>query len=444
MGSIIERKPNVTPEFLGIRSVGSEGGILRWLVERPAISLLPVFFLCVAVVLLFSADALEGDEGRYIDYARNMLQGFYTPRDDINLISGPGYPFILMPLVLLDLGLIWPVLLNAVILYLAALMLFQTLRYMVPAGYALAAALVFGMYPQLLVRSVLINAETITLLAIVGMAFFLTRYHMAGRRRGLDLALAALFLAWLAMIKIFFGYVITAGVLFYGVSTLVRRLPADRAHLIMFAGALLLCTPWLFYTYSMTGKVFYWGDSGGTNFYWMASPYENELGSWQADRDVAANPEFVKNHGEFYASLEGLNGPERSDRFFEEGKKLLRADPTGFVRNWVANMGRLSVNYPYTEKPQTLRTFVYIIPNMFLFSVIALLVIPVVRLWRCIPAPMWPLLFFGAVTVGGSSLVAANARHFDPVLVILAIWVTVAAARLVDVRIVDKGGGAAT
>ena len=331
---------------------------------------------------------------------------------------------------------------NAAILYLAALVLFYTLRYLVPASTALVAALIFGMYPQFLVRTVLINTETITLLVIVCMAFFLTRFHMVPRRRWLDLALGAFFLGWLALIKIFFGYVITVGILFYGGLVLWRRYRADRMHLAMFAGALLLCTPWLMYTHSVTGKFFYWGDSGGSNLYWMASSHAGELGSWQAPRDVAALPALTKNHGEFFGSLAGLNGPELSDRYFEGAKAFLQADPTGFVRNWVANIGRLSVNYPYTEKPQTLRSFLYVVPNMFLYSLAVLLVIPVVRLWRRVPAPLWPLLFFGAVTAGGSSLVAANARHFDPVLVILAIWIPVAAARLVEVRIVDRGGPA--
>ncbi|MHA1572087.1 MAG: ArnT family glycosyltransferase [Alphaproteobacteria bacterium] len=427
-------------QFLGSRPAENWQRVRRWLVEWPVFSLLPVLFLCAVVVLLLAVDALEGDEGRYVDYARNMLQGFYTPVDAVNLISGPGYPVILMPLVLLKLPIMAFALLNAVILYLAALVLFYTLRYLVPAGSALVAALVFGMYPQFLVRTVLINTETITLLVICCMAYFLTRFHMEACARWLDLALAAFFLGWLALIKIFFGYVITAGILFYGGLYLIRRFRTDRIHLAMFAGALLLCTPWLIYTHSLTGKVFYWGDSGGGNLYWMTIPHAGELGSWQAPRDVAASPALTKNHGEFYDSLAGLSGAARSDRFFEGARAFLQADPSGFVRNWAANVGRLTVNYPYTEKPQTLRGFLYIIPNMFLYSLAVLLVIPVVRLWRRVPAPLWPLLFFGAVSAGGSSLVAANARHFDPVLVILAIWIPVAAARLVDVRIRDRGG----
>ncbi len=438
--AVVERDRGVVFEIAGSRAAEKWHRFRIWLVARPALSLLPVLLLCAVVVLLLANDALEGDEGRYVDYARNMLQGFYTPADAINLISAPGYPFILMPLVFFDVPIMYLALLNAIILYLAALVLFYTLRYLVPAGVALVAALIFGMYPQFLVRTVLINTETITLLVICCMAFFLTRFHMAQRQRWSDLVLAALFLGWLALIKIFFGYVIAVGILFYGGSALIRRYRSDRMHLAMFAGAMLLCTPWLIYTYSLTGKFFYWGDSGGDNLYWMASPYAGELGSWQAAKDVAASAALTKNHGDIYASLAGLNGPEISDRLYAGAKAFLLADPTGFLRNWVANIGRLTVNIPYTETQQTLRSFLYIIPNMFLYSLVALLIVPVVRLWRRVPAPMWPLLFFGVVTAGGSSLIAANARHFDPVLVILAIWIPVAAARLVDVRIVDRGG----
>ena len=105
--AVVERDTGVASEFAGSRPAEKWHRIGRWLVARPALSLLPVLLLCAGVVLLLANDALEGDEGRYVDYARNMLQGFYTPADAINLISGPGYPFILMPLVLFDVPIMY-------------------------------------------------------------------------------------------------------------------------------------------------------------------------------------------------------------------------------------------------------------------------------------------------------------------------------------------------
>ena len=87
----------------------SLGNCLRNLSRRPWIALLPFLVLYVVLVLVFHKDAMEGDEGRYVFFAENLSQGFYSPRDEINLWNGPGYPLVLVPLVLiflLVLGLI--------------------------------------------------------------------------------------------------------------------------------------------------------------------------------------------------------------------------------------------------------------------------------------------------------------------------------------------------
>ena len=72
----------------------------------------------------------------------------------------------------------------------------------------------------------------------------------------------------------------------------------------VFTGAFGL-RPYLFYTYHLTGKHFYWANSGGLGLYWMASPDPNDFGSWFSEEDVATMPQLPPT-GLFSKSSRGL------------------------------------------------------------------------------------------------------------------------------------------
>ena len=74
----------------------------------------------------FGSDCIS-DECRYISFAENLLNGFYSPSaPNINLWSGPGFPIILMPLVSLhaDKGML--ILLNVLISIAVIEVMFKT------------------------------------------------------------------------------------------------------------------------------------------------------------------------------------------------------------------------------------------------------------------------------------------------------------------------------
>ncbi len=62
--------------------------------------------------------------------------------------------------------------------------------------------------------------------------------------------------------------------------------------------ALIWCVPYLLMTYSLTGKPFYWGSSGGLSLYWMSTPYDTEMGDWFSKIDVKERPELF-HHRDF-------------------------------------------------------------------------------------------------------------------------------------------------
>ena len=86
--------------------------------------LLPFLFLYTFIVLKFYAEKLDGDESRYLMYANNLLNGFYSPKSEIFLWNGPGYPILLIPFVFFQLPLIFIALFNAILAYLSLIMFY--------------------------------------------------------------------------------------------------------------------------------------------------------------------------------------------------------------------------------------------------------------------------------------------------------------------------------
>src|SRR5277367_3000315 len=74
----------------------------------------PFLFYYVYYIIKNKWPSLYGDEIRYVDFAHNLIHGFYSPHaPHINLCSGPGYPIILVPLIALHIPVIYITLMNA-------------------------------------------------------------------------------------------------------------------------------------------------------------------------------------------------------------------------------------------------------------------------------------------------------------------------------------------
>ncbi|MFM7359153.1 MAG: hypothetical protein ACKO1T_11320 [Sediminibacterium sp.] len=68
---------------------------MKKLSATPWFFFLPLLFLYVALAAFGHRNEMEGDEGRYFMFAQNLAQGFYSPREGLNLWNGPGYPLFL-------------------------------------------------------------------------------------------------------------------------------------------------------------------------------------------------------------------------------------------------------------------------------------------------------------------------------------------------------------
>jgi len=403
-------------------------------VKRTAF-LAPLLLLYLMIVLATSDNELRGDEPRYLWFANNLARGYYSPADDASLWNGPGYPLVLLPFVLLKLPLILAKILNAFFLFGAVLCFHRAIRLYAAERQATVFAYLFGVYPPLVRQSNALLTESLGLFLVSGFMLFFCRLHRSDSRSRVSLLLASGFLAYLALTKIFFGYVLAAMLLWSLVFGFFRRTPALKKTRGVFALALAFCVPYLAYTYSLTGRLFCWGDSGGMSLYWLSSPHANELGDWYSDRDVRMIPELAENHGAFFEEISKLNHLERDDAFKKRALENFARHPRKIAENWSANVGRLLFSYPFSYTPQKLSTYFYLVPNMFLVVLSVLSLYPAFRARERIGHEIRLLLLFASLAFLGSSFLSAYERQFRVIVPIVGLWLTFVLTRIVALRI---------
>lgn len=390
---------------------------------------LPLLVLYILVVLLASTNTFQSDQARYVEFANNLSQGYYSPPDDIKLASGPGYPLVLVPFVLLKAPWLAAKILNALFLFGAILYFYCTLRLYISEDHALYLSYLLGLYPPFLRHLHLLVTETLAIFLVCGFLFHFCRMQQRNEKPWLQVLITAAYLGYLALTKVVFGYVILVALLLFLILYLWKKGNALKKTLLIYLFALCFCLPYLFYTYSLTGKVFYWGTYGGSSLYWMTTPFERELGDWQGnafdqlqEREWGAQ-DLVIHHGEFFREISNLNEVERDAKLKAKAFDHIVQYPAKFIVNWFANVGRLLFNFPHSYAPQQLPTYFYTLPNMFIVTLSILCIYPSYVARKKVPYEIFALLLFALISLGGSSLLSAYARQFIPLVPVFTLWI---------------------
>jgi hypothetical protein len=168
--------------------------------------------------------------------------------------------------------------------------------------------------------------------------------------------------------------------------------------------------------------------------YWMTTPYGNELGSWFSVKDVKERPDLAP-HRKFFASLEGLSDTERDDAYKKQAIHNIADHPKKYLYNWSANVGRLLFSYPFSLGPQSLTTYFYLAPNMFVVVLFLLSTIPAALRPRAIPFELWAILVFVLIAFGGSTVLSAYDRQFAPLVPGLCIWMSFVYVRVLRIEL---------
>jgi len=378
--------------------------------DNTALWLLPFLIFYIIVCIAFSQDELVADEGTYLLFANNLLNGFYSPpAPDIHLWSGPGYPLLLSPFVLVKLPPIALRLINALLLYSSLVISYKSFIEYSSRKTSLIFTIFLGLYFPIYNSLIIIMTETLAWFLISLICYLFIKNFKQKPISWKYIILSSLTIAYLAMTKIIFGYVILAALF---ASIFFFLMPgffssARKFSLIVFI-SFIFCLPYLIYTYSLTNKVFYWSNAGSLSLYTMSTPYENELGEWNHEETLLVNP----NHTVFIDSIRQLNALEKDEAYKKQAIDNITNNPKKFFVNWIANIGRLMFSYPKANEKQTIATYFWIIPNMFVIVFISLASLIAIRRYQQIPEELIYILIFILIYLIGSSMLSGYSRMF--------------------------------
>jgi len=408
---------------------------LKFFRER-IIRFLPLLLLYVILVILFSSDLFHDDEGAYVRLA-NHIAGLSTPDEPVSLLFGPGYPIVLLPFVTLQIPWLGATLLNAVFLFGAVVYFYSTLILWIPEKYGTIICYLFGIYPPLMREIHLMHSEGLVFFLICGIMYHFCMLSRKSDKRRIHFFITALFLGYLALTKVFFVYVFIVMVTIYGILYLWKRIENFKQVTLIYLFALLLCVPNLIYTYSVTGKAFYLGTSGGFLLYWMSSPYQNELGSAFHSNSVQKQP-YLAHHKDFFDKLSYLSEVEKDVEFKKQAIFNITHYPARYIVNWTANVGRMLFSYPFSCTQQKLTTYFFLLPNMFLVVLTFLSIYPAFRRWASIQIEIITLFIFVLVAFGGVSLGSAINRYIAPLTPIIILWLSFIYLRVLKIELLPE------
>jgi len=407
------------------------------------IRLLPLLFIYVAVVLLYSPRELAGDEYRYLRYANNLANGFYTDRENPELENGPIYPLLLSPLVYFDAPLISLRLVNSLLLFFGVIYYYNILRLYLKKKPAILFTYLVALYPLTLQLVPRLYSESLTFFLVSAACFHFCYSFKKPSRLWLQFALVSFYLALLILTKVLFAYVTVVCCLLLLVKFLFFKSPEKSLRTAALCiAAITLCIPYLSYTYYLTGKVFSWGTGGGAILYWKTSPFPEEFGNWHKLDTLASsidvrcqNPEAIKYHLAINEAIQPLSYVERDEWLRERAVENLKNYPDRYVINTAASLGRLFFSYPYSYSAQKLSTYYYILPNMFLFVISVFSAIAGLLRYRLIPWEMRALFGLSAIYIGGICLLNGIPRHLLPVFPIIILLNAFIITRILTLRL---------
>jgi hypothetical protein len=365
------------------------------------------------LTLVFHQHGLIWDEGRYLEYANNITQGFYANPSYPDLINGPGYPLVLAALLKLNAPLLVLRLLNAAFMALAAGFSFRAVLPYAGRRWALGVALVTALHPSLVRTAPILMTEALSLFCIAGFAWAFSATLRSDTCRWRTVLAAGALFGWLILTRVFFGNVLIASTALLIPLWLVwksHRHKLARALAVM-ALAWVVCAPWLAYTKAQTGETLCWSTNSGELLYWITSTNEGENGHWFSVEDAQEKPELVANHREFYLPYYKVSVPEREARFKQRAKENLQANPKGVFMNWLSNWNRLLFGFPRSFHTEELLTVALIIINGPILLLTAATFFIGLLKWRSLPLETVLLTALVIIYLGGSSLAPALPRY---------------------------------
>ncbi len=409
--------------------------MIKKLTRNPYLIFLPFLLFYGYFIVINKWPVLFGDEIRYVDFARNLLHGFYSPpMPHINLWNGPGYPLLLAPFLALHIPALYITLLNAVFQYLAIVFLYQSLRLLANRKIALVFSLLLAFYPNVLSVMPILYTEAFTGFLVSTFVYCIALHQT--KKKNKYAVLAGLVLGYLVLTKIIFGYVLVVCLMAYLVLLLFKKnRPARLGYAKILAIAFAVTIPYLVYTWQLTGKAFYWGNSGGMSLYWMSTPFEGEYGDWKVPEltnnqypaqyipSAAAVAVLKKYHSREMKFILEHNELQRDELFKQKALMNIKRHPLKFIDNYIDNFSRMLFNFPYSYSLQDNAIVRNILTGSLILwgSIIGIIITLVNR--QQIIAPIKFILTLTGVYFALSGALSSYPRQLDVMAPVLLFWI---------------------
>lgn len=387
--------------------------------------------LLLASALLNPGPAPTGDEGPILAAAHRLLEGHYAVPGSMDatefLWHGPGLPALLAPLLAAGVPLSGLRLLSPLLMFAAALMFYRLLRLRLTRGASLIGAYAMGLYGPAYYVLGTVDKDPLALLLAITALDATARYLKSGRRH--HAVVAGLAFTALTMTRLEYGWVVTAlltiGLVWWLVARVRHGADSDlarttrRCGLICVVG-MLGCIPWLAYTYGLTGRLLYWGNSGGLSLFWMSAPGPSPLGEWHAPHTVLSDPALAA-YRPFFDYLATLHPLQRDLALQHVALVHALVHPGQYAINLVANLSRMFLGFPF---PFTLS--IAVVVGMILINGALLVgVVAAVRSLRrarlTAPLETVPFLLFAGVAFAVHLPPTAEPRMLIPIVPV-PIW----------------------
>ena len=400
--------------------------------DNPFIVFLP-FFLIYTIVAIFEISYInDGDSLRYQFYAKNLVSGYFSASEMVDIWNGPMYPISLMPIYIFNLPIWFGLIFNAFFLYIAGVFLYKTVKIFSTKRTAFIAATIFLCIPNfhILIRS-LISESLACAFSSLSIYYSILAFR---RREFLYKILAGSMCAGLILTKVIFAYAFVSVAILFIILFIFKREYLPGVYIVMIA--FTFCSPWLFYTYAKTGKYFYWASSGGENLYLLALPYEdfkvyfkrckNKIDfNWDsAVRQYIKDPKYETYYPEDVRKdamiADKLSMVDSCDYLTNRAREFILENPFSYFKNILFNVRYLFYAPPFA-RPSAIICFISLFP-IALLSTLAIVWLIARRIK--IDAGTFFCLSFTVIYLLGSVLLIALWRQFYIITPVLLFWIS--------------------
>jgi 4-amino-4-deoxy-L-arabinose transferase-like glycosyltransferase len=312
--------------------------------------------------------------------------------------------------------------------------MFKTAILFLSQSKALIISLIWSLYYPHYQEIFTVLTEPFTTLLLISFAYFITKYvHNRKKLAGLY---SGVIFGFLVLTKVIFSYflilLLFILMVFY-LFRLNRKLMGQLIYVWIIAFSITL--PYQLYTYHLTGKIYYFANSGGSSLYFMTSPYLGEFGEWNNttftancgfSAEVPCNAEkFKKNHSSFFEYLKKLDPISADEEFKKRSLQNIIAHPVKYLKNYINNFSRMLFNIPNSYFYQREQTILRIIPNSFIFVFMVLGIIYSLIKYQRLPNSVLIIIIFVLSYLSIQLLVSSYPRHFNVIVPLILIWLAV-------------------